>query len=69
MENCEDSNPKLVKLAENSLTYIEFGLLNWTTLEELILVRNPWMCDCNLQWVPIFNKHKPKEATELRDFR
>lgn len=69
MEDCEASNPKLVKLSDDSLSYIDFGLLNWTSLEELILLRNPWYCDCKLQWVPQFNKHNPKDATELRDFR
>lgn len=39
-------------LADNALSSIPEQLLNWSQLTELDLGRNPWQCDCQLEWLP-----------------
>jgi hypothetical protein len=62
-----DSNPRVVKLGDNNLNSIEYGLLNWTHLETLELYRNPWICNCHLQWVAEFFKKRKSDAAILAD--
>lgn len=61
-----DSNPRIVRLGDNDLHYIDYPLLNWTNLDILELHRNSWVCDCNLQWVSDFYRHR-REARILED--
>jgi hypothetical protein len=62
-----DSHPKIVYLADNNLNYIEYGLLVWKEMELLELYRNPWICDCNLQWIAEFHQKRPADAVILTD--
>ncbi|CAL8091708.1 unnamed protein product [Orchesella dallaii] len=63
----EDCHPKIVRLGDNDLRFIDYPLLVWKDIEILELHRNSWVCDCNLQWVSDFYKHKLKEAAILGD--
>jgi hypothetical protein len=62
-----DSNPAIIRLSDNALTSIDEDLLSWKDLEYLDLLRNPWICDCNLQWVAQFREQNPAEAAILID--
>ncbi|ODM94931.1 Leucine-rich repeat neuronal protein 2 [Orchesella cincta] len=62
-----DCNPKIVRLGDNDLRFIDYPLLSWKDIDILELHRNSWVCDCDLQWVSDFYKHKPKEAAILGD--
>ena len=42
---------KKVHLQENALTTMSGDILQWTTLTNLLLFDNPWMCNCRLQWL------------------
>jgi len=67
IEGATNSSPKVVYFNDNGLENIDFTLLEWSQLELLALFRNPWVCDCHLQWVAEFLERKPSEATMLAD--
>jgi hypothetical protein len=62
-EGLVESSPKIVRLGNNGLTSIGYGLLKWSELEILELNGNPWNCDCDLQWVPSFWTHQKTDAS------
>lgn len=62
-----DSHPKIVRLGDNDLHSIDYPLLQWQSLDILELHRNSFICDCNLQWVSDFYRHRPHEAAILND--
>jgi hypothetical protein len=66
-EDSADCHPKAVKLGDNNLNFIDYGLLIWKNLEMLELYRNPWICDCNLQWVAEFYRKRTEDAAILAD--
>lgn len=56
---------KRLSLNNNNLSTIDnLMFIKWTEMEEIHLHDNPWLCDCNIEWVlkelmPVINKTTP----------
>lgn len=63
---------KILVLNNNALRYIESHLISrWESLEVIDLQGNPWMCDCENQWLvstltPIIDRISPKMMTSFQ---
>lgn len=42
---------QFVFLESNKLTMLDKSLLDWSSLRELHLEDNPWICDCSIEWL------------------
>jgi len=57
---------KYLYLSGNELTSISQDLIKWESLIELHLEGNPWLCDCELSWLPKLAKLESSWVYDLR---